>query len=125
MPDVSYVADLVLPAGNGAQSFNSIDAPLGDSSVRRILLTFPPGCAGLVGVVIFAGGSVAYPINGDKYFVFDDYTYVLEAKGQITSGQWKVVGYNTDYYQHTIQVIFEYDYLIQGPALPSGLPVSI
>lgn len=101
----------------------SID--LGPCYVRRILLTWPPGCGGLVGVQIQAGGSGAFPFGKDVFFVFDDYTYPFDVDNQTNSGKWGVRIYNIDQIQHGIQVVFEYDYLRGNVLGNQSIPVAL
>lgn len=114
-----------MAAGNGSQIFFTFPMPLGPSKVRRILITFPPGCGGLVGVAITAGGSAAFPVNNQSFFSFDDYTYRFDVQNQLDSGNWGLVYYNRDYIDHAIQVIMEYDYLGVGPGITQQPPVSL
>lgn len=109
MTDYIKAFPLTLSANGSINTIQFVDCELGDSNVTRILLTFPPGCAGLVGIRIEHGGSQVYPLTKNTWFIFDDYTLEVDPTGQGTSGQWHVAGYNTDLYPHTIQSYFFYN----------------
>jgi hypothetical protein len=111
MADTSLAFNITFAAGNGAKTVSDVATLLGPCHVRRILVTWPTGCAGLVGVQIKAGGSAAFPSNATQYMLFDGYTYDTAVTNQLDSGQWVVEGYNLDFLPHTIQVIYEFDYL--------------
>lgn len=125
MSDFMNITDLTVPA-NTAQA-TPINQPilLGLCKVDKVQITFPPGCSGLVGAAIYAGGSPAYPNQSNKYLAFDDLTFNQDVANQINSGQWAVVAYNTDVIPHTLQVIFHADYLVQDQSAPSSAPISL
>ena len=125
MADTSAIFEPLLNPGNGSGATSVFPTPLGPSIVRRILLTFPAGCGGLVGVAVTAGGSTAFPFTAQSFFSFDDYTYAFEVGEQITTGDWGLVTYNKDFILHSVQVVFEYDYLDAGPSAKQQPPVSL
>lgn len=111
MTDVVTSSALGLPGGNGSQAlfFNSVN--LGWSDVEEIIIVFPPGCAGLVGVRIEYAVNPVYPTPAGSYFIFDNYTHVIRPTGQPKGGQWRIVGYNQDTFFHTIQSYWGWNYL--------------
>jgi hypothetical protein len=125
MSDFTKVYEIDFPAGNGSPEYAQLDTPLGLADVQEILITFPPGCAGLVGIQIRAGGSPAFPNDDGSYFVFDDYTLVQSVANQIKTGQWTVAGYNSDYIDHVVQVIYMANNVVYGPSISSSQPVSL
>ena len=125
MADFSQSIQCTVPPGFGTQTLQGFPANLPDCIVVKILVTFPPGCAGLVGVSLFAGGSPAYPNVAGQYMAFDDYTLDQDVSNQIQTGQWDVIAYNLDINPHTLQVVFECDNLALSPAVPLSPPVSL
>lgn len=113
MVDASQVFQPIFPPGNGSIVVSSLDTPLGPSIVRRILVTFPAGCGGLVGIRISAAQGFAFPSVQGQYITFDDYTYPFDVSNQIDGGNWSIYGYNIDWIAHEVQVVYEYDYLRQ------------
>jgi hypothetical protein len=111
MPDAVYEQDLTIPAGNGSKGiyFNAVN--LGLSDVQEIMIVFPPGCAGLVGVVIQYAVNPVYPNANGSYYVLDDYVLTIPVSGQQKAGQWRIAGYNQDTFPHTIRSYWSYNYL--------------
>lgn len=117
---------LVTPPANGSSNNIQIyNTPLGPSVVKRILITWPPGCSGLVPVQIMAGEQAAFPGQPGTFFVFDGFTYPFEVTGQITTGQWSVATYNLDALPHVIQIVYEFDFLNGSSQQGAPLPISL
>lgn len=126
MADASQVFTPIFPAQNGGSTPGIFNCALGPSIVRRILLVFPAGCGGLVGVRIEAGAGYAFPNQPNQYMLFDDYTYELSVDNQVDSGQWRLVGFNRDFIDHEILTVFEYDYLRgQAQQNASSQPIAL
>lgn len=111
MTDAIQGFNLTIPGGGSINTIFFTDCELGWSNVTKILLNFPPGCSGLVGVRVESGGAQLYPLKAGTFFVLDDFVLEIPVTNQIQSGQWHVAGYNTDFYQHTITAYFFYDYI--------------
>lgn len=125
MPDTVYEQDLPIPAGNGSNAvfFNPVN--LGWSDVQEIMIVFPPGCAGLVGVQIQYAVNPVYPNAAGAYYVLDDYTLVIPVSGQQQGGQWRIAGYNMDTYPHTIRSYWSYNHLAIGQSGQQSALVSL
>lgn len=111
MTDAIQGFPLAIPANGSPSNVFFTDCELGWSNVTQIVLVFPPGCAGQVGVRVEHGGAQLYPLIAGTWFIFDDYTLVIPVTGQGESGQWHVAGYNQDAFPHTVQAYFYYDYV--------------
>lgn len=111
MTDVITAQPFSPGPGSGSFALWYNDVKLGDSDVEFILVTFPPGCAGLVGCRIEYAHNPVYPIGSNEWFIFDDYTFRIDVSGQRTGGQWRISGYNTDILPHTIQSYWGWNYL--------------
>lgn len=114
-----------LPPGNGSWQEFVYQIDLGPSIVRRILITWPAGCGGLVFIRIEAGGGYAFPSVPDELLAFDDYTYTLDVTNQINNGNWAVVAQNRDYIGHDPIIVFEYDYLRGAVNSASYTPIPL
>lgn len=125
MTDTVAAFSLTVPANTPIANPATFNTNIGLSDVQDILITVPPGCAGLVGFSIYAGGSPAYPRDFNTWFIFDDFTYDQEVSNQIDSGQWSVVAYNLDTYAHTINFYFRYNYVTISPGNSFSMPVSV
>lgn len=109
MTDVVSAFRLVIPPNGTVNNIFFVDCELGNSNVSQVILSFPPGCSGLVGVRVEHGGSQVYPLTPGTWFILDDYTLPIPVSGQGNSGQWHVAGYNTDFNQHTVEAYFFYN----------------
>lgn len=125
MADALQTFGPIFVAGKGAQTIAALPIDLGLCDVSRILITWPAGCGGLVGIQIQAAGGFAFPSKPNQFLSFDDYTYDLEVNNQTTSGKWSIVGYNVDYIDHLITVVFEYDYLRGNVVGRASQPIAI
>lgn len=125
MTDVVRAFTLTIPGGGSPGNVFFVDCELGTSNVTKIQLSFPPGCAGLVGVRVEHGGTQVYPLDPGTWFILDDFVQEIEVTGQGNAGQWHVAGYNTDFYQHVIQAYFYYDYVDMASASAPTPLVSI
>lgn len=121
MTDAVQAFTLTIPSGGSPSTVFFVDCELGDSNVTQIILVFPPGCSGNVGVRVESGGAQLYPLVAGTWFMLDDYTLLIPVTNQINSGQWHVAGYNQDFYDHTITAYFFYDYLNLTGQGSSGL----
>lgn len=113
MADALFKIGFVVPAGNGVQTIGTLNFNIGPSVIRRIILDFPAGCMGNVGIAVTAGKSPAFPNNPNAFIVFDGYQFDTEVSNQIDSGQWGLMGYNTDFVDHQVRSYFFYDYVRQ------------
>jgi len=111
MTDVVQAFTLTIPGGGTVNNIFFVDCELGISDVSQVILVFPPGCSGNVGVRIEHGGSQVYPLAKGTFFILDDFTLAIPVTRQGNSGQWHVAGYNTDVFPHSIGVYFFYDYV--------------
>lgn len=125
MADASRVDILSMPAGFGVGAPARWNTPLPPSIVRRISITWPAGCGGLVFLQIQAAGGFAFPSFQDQYLAFDDYTYTFDVSNQINNGNWSVVGYNTDAIGHDPIIVFEYDYLREAVSNSVTTPIAL
>jgi hypothetical protein len=125
MADASQAFTVVINPGSTNLSPVGFDFHLGLCIVRRILVTWPPGCGGLVGVQLTTTQSGSFPIGKFTYFVFDDYTYAFDVDNQSDTGSWGMLGYNTDATQHGIQFVFEYDYLRGHAPSTANQPIAL
>jgi hypothetical protein len=125
VPDFTRLFNVATPAGNGVITTAKTTTRLPLSVVRSIELVFPPGCAGLVGCAVYAGGSPAFPIDYGSYFTYDARSFMQDVSNQIVSGDWSVVTYNQDYLQHTLQVIFQADYWKESASTLSTSAISV
>jgi hypothetical protein len=125
MADTVFSQDLNLPAGNGSSAvfFNAVN--LGWSDVQEIMIVFPPGCSGLVGVQVQYAVNSVYPNAGNSYYVLDDYVLVIPVSSQQQGGQWRIVGYNQDTFPHTVRSYWAYNFLTAAQATANSPLISL
>jgi hypothetical protein len=61
-------------------------------------------------------GQQIIPINSGGWIISDDDKITWPVQGLPESGAWQLIGYNTDIYDHTIQVRFLTSLIITKPA---------
>jgi len=77
--------------------------------VEKVEITFPAGCAGLVGLRILRGGHQVWPTSPGEWFVSDDYTISFPEHYEILDEplELRIQAYNEDTsYDHTPVVRF-------------------
>lgn len=125
MADTSKQFTILVPnrfsVGNSA--FHSL--ALGPSIVEKIIISFPPGCAGLVFAQIRVGTEARYPNQIPNKFYYDDYVRVIDVTNSPDTGDWDIFLANTDELDHTIQVEMDYNWLTNASSPSSGLPLSL
>lgn len=125
MADASKVFIPSAAPGNGVKQVFTFPCPLGPSRVRRISITWPAGCGGLLFIQIQAGNGYAFPNEQNMFLAFDDYTYTFDVDNQIDSGQWSIVFYNMDFIVHDPIVVFEFDYLRGTVTSATVTPIAL
>jgi len=113
------------PVGTTPSTFATAHIKLGQSAVEQIIIVFPPGCSGLVGVRIGYGGNPVYPIGNNSWFVLDGETITINPTNQETGGTWNIDLYNLDNYSHTIQVYMYWNYVNAAAASTASTLISM
>lgn len=88
--------------------------------VSHVRIRIPPGPLGSVGFALGSSGVPVLPYNPGAWIIGDDEVIDLDVSGQISSGAWQLIGYNTGLNPHTIQVQFSLE-LPSGQLLPTAL----
>lgn len=112
-----YETSLVVPkVANSWANRVSILTPLPVGILRRVQITFPPGCLNYVRANIYKEGVQLFPINvsgvdGAHYFSWDDYIFDFNTFQLLKSSptDFDLYGWNdgTDvYYEHTIHAYY-------------------
>lgn len=94
--------------------------------VRAIHIRVPPGPRGEVGFALGSAGQPVLPWNPGAWIVANDDTVKWDVAGQIESGAWQFIAYNTGQYPHTLYVTFLADppQLTGRPSLSAPAPLS-
>lgn len=125
MTDAVQAFTLALSPGGNPSNPVVAQCQLGWSRVGQILINFPPGCSGLVGVQVRYAGNPVYPIGPQSYFVLDSYAIPIAVTNQRPGGQWSIAGYNQDVFSHTVTAYFFFDYLASQSGLDQSGLISL
>lgn len=123
MADALQTFGMTVSPTNGVFVFFQHTLPI--CTVRRILLTWPPGCVAQVQAIIFCGGNKVYPPLNGQALEFDDYTLDIPVSNQPNSGDWGVQVANFDAIQHSLHIVYLYDYYPSLGSSPLSQPVSL
>lgn len=113
---------VTIPAGTALASPQVTALVMPARTVRSILWRVPPGPRGLMGFQVGASGVQVIPWNTGEWIVADDESDELPLEGQITSGAWQCIGYNTGRYDHAVYLTF---YLDPPPRSAGGVVGTI
>lgn len=98
------VIDFLIPAGTAVAT--PVNALLFDKrgTVSRLDIQVPPGPWGLVGFSIWHSSEQIIPKTRGQWIVTDDRVVSWPIDGFSDQPAWRIYGYNTDLYNHTLQV---------------------
>jgi hypothetical protein len=114
--DEVYAFAVTIAAGTQQTSPQVTSIPIPPRTVNAVEAVVPPGCSGLVGFRLGMVGQQIIPINSGGWIISDDDKITWPVQGLPESGAWQLIGYNTDIYDHTIQVRFLTSLIITKPA---------
>lgn len=117
--------DITVPANTAQASPATFPLKFNQGDVVEISVKVPSGPAGNLGFYIQAGGSQFIPRTRGVFIIPDNDYIVWPQSSAINSGAWALVAYNTDVWDHLVQVGFQVNEVTHGQTLPSFLPVSV
>ena len=100
-----FTIDLTIPKNTSSSSPYKEPLIISSGLIYRVEFQFPPGCAGLAGLVVADGGFQIWPSTPGKWFVTDNYVIAFDdlyekEQPPFVLDFW---GYNLDEtYDHTI-----------------------
>jgi hypothetical protein len=121
--DEIYAFSVTIPAGTLQAAPVIISIGIPPRIVNQIDVVVPPGPSGLMGFQIGMVGQQIIPRNCNAWIITDGEKISWPVQNQNDSGAWQVIGYNTDIYDHTIQVKLLVDLAVTadtGPASPAA-----
>lgn len=98
-----------IPAGTTAAAPQRTALAMPARIVRRLSVRFPPGPQGQVGVQVGSGGVQVIPWDTGTWLIGDNETLAFDLYGQLESGAWQLIAYNTGAYAHSVYLTFELD----------------
>ncbi len=127
-----YKLTLTIPPNTPNYNLANTSLNLPPGELVQEFLTFPDGCAGLVGVRVVVRERVIWPSNPDQWFINNGYTYPFAdpLTLPVDSETFRLEGYNSDQvYEHTVTLelvekqqgsLSLLDLLASIPSLASG-----
>jgi hypothetical protein len=114
--------EVTIPAGTAKASPQVTDLAMPPRVVVEVEVVVPPGPRGKVGFQLGAAGVQMLPYQPGTFFVADHESIRWPLEGQISSGAWQLIAYNTGFFAHTLEVRF----LVDLPATAeAGGPVVL
>ncbi len=112
-----YSVDVAIPSLTSRALPVRVPVPVSPGTVTRLMVVFPPGCAGLVHVRISVGGHQVWPTNLDGDFSGDGVVidtpegYVIERSREL----FLIDGWSfDDTFQHLVTVRFAVEKVPKG-----------
>src|SRR3982074_1895637 len=121
MADTSKQFTILVPNRFSVGNSAFHDLSLGPSIVERILISFPPGAAGLVFAQVRVGGEARYPNQVPNKFYYDSFVREILVTNSPNTGAWDIFLANSDAVDHTIQVEMDYNWLTNSQSSASAL----
>lgn len=116
---------VAVPAGTLQANPQVTDLAMPAREVRSVRIRIPPGPAGLVGFALASAGTPVIPWGAGQWIVADDEVIDWPLEGQIDSGAWQLIAYNTGVFAHTLYVTFLLDLPGQRNGLALVAPLTI
>jgi hypothetical protein len=108
---------VIIPASTLKTAPIQVNLAMAARIVREVEIIVPPGPRGEVGFQLGSGGSQIIPFTPGQYIVTDDEIIHWPLEGQIDSGAWQLIAYNTGAFNHTLEIRFLCD-PVQSAAVP-------
>lgn len=110
---------MVVPAGTPKAAPLQFSLAFAPQVVDEVEIVVPPGPRGEVGFQLGTSGSQIIPATPGQYEVTDNEVIHWPLDGQMDSGAWQLIAYNTGQFNHTIGVRFLTS-ILPSQVAPSG-----
>lgn len=114
---------VTIPAGTASAAPITFGLTFPPRVVAEVEIVVPPGPRGEVGFQLAMSGFQVLPVETGQYFVTDDEVIHWPLEGQVDSGAWQVIAYNTGTYPHTLEFRFLVD-LVSVATVATPAPIS-
>jgi hypothetical protein len=101
-----YEFAVIIPASTPLAAPLTFNLGMPTRVVDEVEIVIPPGPRGEVGFQLGSGSSQIIPRAPGQFVVSDSETIHWPLEGQIDSGAWSLIAYNTGAFNHTIRVRF-------------------
>lgn len=109
---------LTIPAGTPKAAPVTFNTPVGNFILSGVEFVVPDGANGNVGFRLATGGQQVIPDNAGAWLIASGEKIEWPLSGQLTTGAWQVIAYNTGLNDHTIQVRYLLDLIVNPAPLP-------
>lgn len=113
---------LTIPAGTPKNAPVTFNTPCGNFVLSGVEFVVPDGANGNVGFRLATSGAQVIPDNAGAWLIASGEKIPWSLTGQLTTGAWQIIAYNTGLNDHTIQARYLLD-LIPAAAQPIDLPL--
>lgn len=114
---------VTIPAGTPVTAPLNFNLAMPARIVEEVEIAVPPGPRGEVGFQLGTSGSQIIPITPGQFVVTDNEVIRWPLEGQIDSGAWQMIAYNTGSFNHTLEVRFLVTLVPSQLAVPGFSPL--
>lgn len=116
---------VLTPANTAAATPQSVQIQFPPGTTTRIDIKVPPGPSGNLAINVNAGGNNYIPVNTGGFLFPDDDDLSFPVSNAPNSGNWTVVSYNTDVWDHSIYITFHVEEFPSTPIASSTTPIGL
>jgi hypothetical protein len=116
---------VTVPAGTAKAGALIFNLPMPPRIVDEVEILIPPGPRGEVGFQLASGGAQIIPVTAGAFEVTDNEVIHWPLEGQIDSGAWQMIAYNTGAFNHLLQVRFLVRLVPAAAALAGFQPLPV
>lgn len=116
---------VTVPANTLASAPQSTPIAFSPGTVTQIDIKVPPGPSGNLAVNVNSGGNNYIPVNSNAFLFPDDDYLVFRLTNAPNSGNWTVVAYNTDVWDHSLYITFHVEDNLTVPSTSPGQLIGL
>jgi hypothetical protein len=113
--------EVTVPAGTASSAPQRTSLAFPDGEAVRLEIRMPPGPSGLVGFQVHYSGQSVIPYRGSTFIKGDDERFDWDLERYPERGDWELLAYNTDIYDHTLYLRFHV--VDRMSAVPRSVPI--
>lgn len=115
---------VTIPANTAKSSPVNLPVTFDQGTVEQIDIDIPPGSSGLMGFQIAYGDQPIIPHDPSQYILRDNTEFRWPVENYPQGSGWAVIGYNTDIYDHDINLIFLINDGGIGASVVASVPIA-
>lgn len=126
MPQGLYTWQVTVPPATLPAAPQTTSLPIPSQQITSLVVRVPPGPRGCVGFQVTYARSQAFPYTVGTWVIVDNDAVEFDPPGNLTSGDWGIVAYNTGVFPHTLYVeMSTATVAIDSTVAPGSVPVAI